>query len=172
MLVGAAVPPRPPDRDYLLSDMDALLTVHAGALGHLTFSLGCIGAGFSSALIMPMMATLGVETMLGLKRRAGLATQQELRLPAASVDALGTGRGEVPTSAFTANPFGGRCSCGEARMLMRWARLGRASFVMIFVGLALIPSLLRLLMISVITAAQVSHGVIPGLPHVLGSSQQ
>mmetsp|Transcript_22816 Transcript_22816/g.58034 ORF Transcript_22816/g.58034 Transcript_22816/m.58034 type:complete len:355 (-) Transcript_22816:331-1395(-) len=167
LLVGSNVPPRPPCVLFALSDVGAVLEHYMGPAGFVGFGLGLFGAGISSALTIPIGTTLAIEDLFGL-RATGADIAESGGSPTkslASADSAATAEDAVPR--HTLRPMqtqqrqcaptpGGR----ECQGASRWEAWGRSAFIVVFLALSLIPSLLQLPTIAIIMTAQVANGIL------------
>ena len=184
-LVGTRVPPHPPCLPFELRDVAHVLQSVMGDAGFYGFGIGLFGAGLSSALTIPMGCALSIEDLYGLHQQddasspgsgcgggGGAAARGGIssgvpscaRACGALADAdgaLGSARGGGGGS----GRLGGRATAHGAGWsswshAKRWHVLIRPLSMAAFLGLSLLPSLLRLPTIAIITTAQVVNGLL------------
>jgi len=164
LLVGSHVE-RPPCVAFALVDVAHVLEAVMGPAGLTGFAIGLFGAGISSALTIPLGTTLALEDLFGLHDPSSDSKGGAKSLASADAAAAVAERSRAPGSPRTAlrpMQIGPSTTSGwrKALRVLRWHSWGRFAFIVSFLGLSLIPSLLQLPTITIIMTAQVVNGVL------------
>lgn len=178
---AAQVPPHPPCVPFELRDVGRVLSSVMGLAGFYGFGLGLCGAGISSALTIPLGCALSIEDIYGLHAppagssppgqgaAAGGAALADADSAAGNFMSLFGPGGRFSLSSANlgggaAGPASSSSSAAAAATpwtpAVWWQRRIRPIGMVLFLGLSIIPSLLRWPTIAIITTAQVVNGLL------------
>jgi manganese transport protein len=168
-LVATHVPPHPPCVPFTLRDVARVLQSVMGPAGMYGFGVGLFGAGLSSALTIPLGCALSLEDLYGWRdgdgASQGACDRTTTRRDSAAALAYDDGAASAAAAATAAAAAASTAAKGEApaaedESSARRRRLLRPALMAAFLGLSIVPSLLRWPTIAIITTAQVVNGVL------------